>query len=197
MHIKHLPVTVEKSESEAFDARFVMSAATPDRVKDTIEPSAYKSVVNNTRKLIALWQHDPDRPIGTWENLKAEGDRLTGYIKFASTSLAQMAKTLIADGVPLGASIGFRGSGEPNKTGGIHFKSIELLECSVVSIPAHPRAMQIAKSFGVSLTPETSASSTAGSSDEERDAVLKRAVAARENALNSINSKQEYSNEAL
>jgi HK97 family phage prohead protease len=150
MHSKHLPVIIEKAEkSTGYDARFVMSAATPDRVRDTIEPSAYKSAAK-VDKLIALWQHDPDRPIGFWTDLKADGDRLTGYIKLAGTNLAQMVKQLIDDGVPLASSIGFRGKGEPNKEGGIHFKSLELLECSIVSVPAHPRAQQIAKSFGLS-----------------------------------------------
>lgn len=146
---KSFPVTIEKADRADFDARFIMSAGSPDRVRDTIEPSAYKS--NLGRKLIALWQHDADRPIGYWENLRVEADKLIGDIKFASTNLAQMVKTLINDGVPMGASIGFTGKGEANKQGGIHFKELNLLECSVVSIPAHPRAMQIAKSFGIDL----------------------------------------------
>lgn len=157
MHTKQIPVSIQKSDVAAYDARFVMSAATPDRVKDTIEPSAYAEAAASTPRLIALWQHDADKPIGTWERLKAEGDRLTGYIRFASTSLAQMARQLIADGVPLAASIGFRGQGEPKRDGGLHFKTIELLECSIVSCPAHPRAVQIAKSFGVELPAESPA----------------------------------------
>jgi hypothetical protein len=43
MLTKNLPITIEKSANADFDARFVMSAATPDRVKDTISPAAYKS----------------------------------------------------------------------------------------------------------------------------------------------------------
>lgn len=146
MEVKHLPVLIEKADDSEFDARFIMSASSPDRVNDTIEPDAYKGAARKS-KLIALWQHKADQPIGFWSNLKAEGDRLVGHLKISSTNLGEMIKQLIADGVPLGASIGFRGTGEPNKKGGIHFKTIELMECSVVSIPAHPRAMQIAKSF--------------------------------------------------
>lgn len=195
MQTKSLPVTVEKSERADYDARFTMSAATPDRVRDTIEPAAYDSVVKKTKRVIALWQHDPDRPIGSWEKLKAEGDKLTGYIKFASTSIAQMAKQLIDDGVPLGASIGFRGAAEPNKHGGLHFKELELLECSIVSVPAHPRAYQIAKSFGVEITPESPDPSTAESGAEQRDLVRKRAAAALETSLQSLH--KDNHNEAL
>lgn len=109
MQTKHLPVMIQKSDATGYDARFVMSAATPDRVRDTIDASAYETVVRRTPRLIALWQHDADKPIGTWERLKAEGDRLTGYIRFASTSLAQMAKQLIADDVRWVQASGFEG----------------------------------------------------------------------------------------
>lgn len=150
MDTKQLAVSIEKSASSEFDARFVMSATTPDRVKDTIDVKAYDSATK-IDKLIALFNHDPNQVAGYWTGIKAAGDTLSGSIKFASTSLGQMLKTLIDEGVPMGASIGFRGKGEPNKQGGIHFKEIELLETSIVSTPCHPRAMQIAKSFGIDL----------------------------------------------
>jgi len=172
---KSLDVIIEKAASSEYDARFIMSASTPDRVKDTIEPTAYEP--NLGKSLIALYQHDPDRPIGRWDNLRVEAGKLIGDLKVASTNLGLMIKQLIADNVPLGASIGFRGKGEPNKIGGIHFKELELFECSVVSIPAHPRAMQIAKSFGVELQSSELDSNTV-ESDHQPEAVLDRAKAA-------------------
>jgi HK97 family phage prohead protease len=151
MKTKHLDILIEKSASAEFDGKFIMSAATPDRVRDTIDPKAYDGIAARTKKLIALFNHDSDKIAGFWTNLKREGDTLVGHIKFASTSLGQMLKTLLDDGVPLGASIGFRGRGEPNDKGGILFKEIDLMETSIVSTPAHPRAMQIAKQFNITL----------------------------------------------
>lgn len=176
MHTKQLTATIEKAASAEFDARFIMSAATPDRVKDTIEPSAYDSALG-INKLIALFNHDANQPVGFWTGLKREADTLTGQIKFASTNLGRMVKTLIDDGVPLGASIGFRGAGTTNKAGGVHFTSIELLETSIVSTPAHPRAMQIAKQFGISLGPVQAPSSSGVVSDASAH-LLDRARAA-------------------
>ena len=150
---KFTAVDITKSEDPAYDARFVMSASTPDRVKDTIAKSAYAGNVG--KKIIALYQHDADKPMGYWENVKMVGDKLVGDLKIAKTNLGLMIKQLIADGVPLGASIGFRGAGEPNKAGGIHFTKVDIFETSIVSIPAHPRAMQIAKSFGMEEFIET------------------------------------------
>lgn len=175
MHNKLLPVNIEKAASPEYDARFVMSASSPDRVQDTIDPKAYAP--NLGKELIALWQHDPDRPMGKWFNLRVEAGKLIGDLKLASTNLGLMIKQLLQDEIPLGASIGFRGKGEANKIGGIHFKEIELMECSVVSIPAHPRAMQIAKSFGVELQSSEPGSNSV-ESDHRPEAVVDRAKAA-------------------
>jgi HK97 family phage prohead protease len=143
------PVTLEKATTEDYDARFVMSAASPDRVADTIDPKAYEPYIG--QKLIALWQHAHDKPFGYFHDMEVRGGRLIGKLKAAGTNLGQMIKQLIADGVPLGASIGLRGEGEPNKQGGIHFKTLELLECSVVSVPAHPRAVMLAKQLDIEI----------------------------------------------
>ena len=196
MHKKSLHVTVEKSADPAFDARFVLSAATPDRVGDTIAPEAYQKVADTTDKLIALWQHDAEKPVGYWSNLKAQGDKLIGDLKLSATNLGLMIKQLLADGVPLAASIGFRGNAEVRRDAkgnpiGLHFKTLDLLETSVVSVPAHPRAQQIAKSFGVDLTPEADPS-PAGFSVEQRDQVAKRAAAALHTSLNTLHKDNEH-----
>lgn len=136
--------------TEEYDARFIMSAATPDRVADTIDPSVYTKLAK-AKKVIALWQHDKTQPIGYWAKMEKSGDTLTGYLKLSQTNLGFMVKQMLEDGVPLGASIGFRGKGTPNKKGGLNFTELDLMECSVVSTPAHPRAQQIAKSFDVEL----------------------------------------------
>ena len=178
MTTKHMPVQITKSATDEYDARFVMSAATPDRVQDTIAPKAYEANVG--KKIISLWQHDPDRPVGYWENVKMVGDKLVGDLKLSSTNLGLMIKQLIADDVPLGASIGFRGAGTQNKNGGVHFTKVDIFETSVVSIPAHPRAMQIAKSFGMEefLTPLSSGIDDAAASGKHMDEILQKSRSA-------------------
>lgn len=145
------PITIQKSDSADFDARFVMSAASLDRVRDTIEPKAYSKAATKVDRLIALFNHDYDKIVGYWGNLKAAGDTLTGYIRFFPKDWGAMTKEMLEFGIPLGASIGFQGRAEANKHGGLHFHEIELLETSIVAVPAHPRAQQIAKSFGFDL----------------------------------------------
>ena len=65
METKNLHVEICKSDDAAYDGVFVMSAATPDRVNDTIDPKSY-DIAARQEKLIALWQHDPEKPVGFW-----------------------------------------------------------------------------------------------------------------------------------
>jgi len=166
MEQKNLSVQLKKAASKA--GRWILSASSADRVADTIAPEAYDKAINSLAtgdSLITLWQHDHDKPVGRWENLKRVGSQLEADLKLSTTNLGQMIKKLLDDDVPLCASIGFRGvDGEPNELGGFHFTEIELLETSIVSVPCHPNAQRIAKEFGVDLSqadqPTTSQSAT-------------------------------------
>ena len=139
---KTIPVEIVKAKREGYDAQFVLSASSEDRVNDTIAPEAYLPYLG--QKLIALWQHKSDNPFGYWENLRMKGQKLVGDLKVAGTNLGGMIKQLLDDDVPLGASIGFAPKEYTIKDdGGLHFLEIELLEVSVVSVPAHPLATRI------------------------------------------------------
>ena len=127
-----------------------MSAATLDRVGDTIDAKAYYSAIKDTDKIIALFNHCPDKICGFWSDLKVKGDTLVGSIKLFHKDWGAMVKEMLDFGIPLGASIGFQGEGEHSDTG-IKFTSIKLLETSIVATPCHPRAMEIPKSYGVDL----------------------------------------------
>lgn len=147
MTTKTVFARIEKSTDKAFDATFVMSAADLDRTNDTIDPKAYDA--NIGKRLIALWQHDHAQPVGYWENMRKKGRQFVGDLKLAGTELARMIKQLLDDDVPLMASIGFQAKdAEHNDEGGYHFKAIDIYECSVVSVGAHPQAIRIAKSYG-------------------------------------------------
>ncbi len=152
MNLKTLSVQISKGER---DGQWVLGASGRDRVDDTIAPAAFRKALSQIGgKLIALWQHNPDNPVGYWDNLKEQGGQLIGDLRLADTNLSKMIRKLLEHGTPLGASIGFRGlDGDVNEFGGIHYKDIALLETSIVSVPCQPAAVQIAKSYG--FTPES------------------------------------------
>lgn len=144
-------LTIEKAAGNA--GTFVLTSPTPDRDQDTIQETAIKAAAKKVKRLITLWQHKQDQPVGSWENLRMDGKRLLGDLKLASTNLGLMVRQLLEEDVPLAASIGFMGRGSWNDNGGIDFEEIELLECSVVSVPSNRDAIRIAKSFGIEVAP--------------------------------------------
>ena len=176
---KFFATNIEKGER---DGQWVMGATAKDRVNDTIAPDAFTKAIKGVGgKLIALWQHKNDQPVGYWHNLVYKSGKLIGDLKLSDTNLGRMIKQLLSDGVPLGASIGFRGlDGDMNDDGGIHFKSIELLETSIVSVPANPLAVQIAKNFGIDIKSLDIDSDSAASGDTPGlpDEAIKKAKAA-------------------
>lgn len=144
---KHLDLKLQKA-ANGYDAQFVVSSTSPDRVGDTFTKAALQKL-SRIPKLIALWQHKADQPCGYWERFSAKGDTLVANLKLADTNLGRMIRSLLDSGVPLGASVGFiTKDAEPNKSGGIEIRDIDLMEISVVSTPANPQAVLLAKSFG-------------------------------------------------
>ena len=112
MHKKlSVPLTLKKSDNPDFDATFVMSAATLDRAGDTIDVKAYSDVIKSTDKIIALFNHCPDKICGYWSDLKVKGDTLVGSIKLFHKDWGAMCKEMLDFGIPLGASLGFIGEG--------------------------------------------------------------------------------------
>ena len=140
---KEFALQIVKSSSGDYDAQFILSDASVDRVGDTIDEKAYDAVAAASDKVIALFNHDTNKIAGYWTNLKREGTSLVADLKLATTNIGRMCKAALESGVPLSASIGFRGKGSPNKKGGLHFSSLELMETSLVATPAHPAAQRI------------------------------------------------------
>ena len=188
MENKQLNTIIEKSNDDKI--HFIMSASSIDRDGDTIDKAAYDSATK-IKKLPALFNHDPSKPFGYWENLRVVGDTLKGTLQTATTNLGKMIKQLIDDGVPLASSIGFRGKGSPNKKGGIHFKELELLECSVVSIPAHPRAVQVAKSHD--LTEYVESQSSTDNIESESAHLVEKTLLKSKAAILAVNKLRKKS----
>jgi len=89
-----------------------------------------------------FWMHDPAEPIGTWAELveDARGLKVTGQLVLATARGAE-ALALIKAKALSGLSIGFRArSSERGPNGGRVLTDVELVEISLVSIPAASRA---------------------------------------------------------
>lgn len=152
MTVIHKTVT-----SDAGDLQFVLSDDTVDRYGDIIEASGW--VLNHFKKNpIALFGHSSSFPIGTWSDVKIKGKQLIGTLKLAARGTSARIDELISlaeQGVLRAVSVGFRPIKseplDPEKPyAGQRYLKQELLECSLVSVPANPAAIVLAKQLGLS-----------------------------------------------
>src|SRR5690348_5156488 len=59
---------------------YVMSDGTVDRVGDIIEPRGWQ-IENFKKNPIALFNHNPNFPLGTWKDVRVENNKLIGRLE--------------------------------------------------------------------------------------------------------------------
>jgi HK97 family phage prohead protease len=141
-------------DEEKRTARFTMTAQVVDRYRDIVVTSGIETG-HFEKNPVALFNHDHDRIVGTWSDLqKTERGRkphMDGTVQFLDegfSATADEAVRLVMAGALKGASIGFMPieyewirDEDDDYTGGIKFTASELIECSVVAVPANPAAL--------------------------------------------------------
>jgi hypothetical protein len=167
---------------------FVISHEAPDLVGDVVVQRGMQPV---STRIPAQVDHSGKMAdvIGYWDNIRTHGDHTTANLNLVDRGVSKMAdlvRALAESGVKLAASVGFMvKSAEPLKPRGMKFKETLLHEVSVVVVPCHPLALQVAKSLGLDLP--------AGQVDEDaqmgkQQEVLNRARAAILKAKRTIRS---------
>lgn len=151
--IVHKTVAAPPPGDDALE--FIMSDASVDRYGDVIAADGWQ--LGNFRKNpVALFSHDSRFPIGTWSDTKVINSELRGRLTLmppVTDRLREIHAALQAN-VLRAVSVGFHAiEAEPlkdSKVGGIHFLRSELVECSLVAVPANANALQVAKSLNLS-----------------------------------------------
>jgi HK97 family phage major capsid protein/HK97 family phage prohead protease len=113
----------------------------PDRVGDVIEPKAFATAVGKT--LPALFAHDQSQVVGTFDQITVEADGLhvKGRLLVDTVERAREVRSMIQAKAVSGLSIGFiTRKAAPRKGGGRTIQELDLLETSIVAVPAHPNA---------------------------------------------------------
>ena len=136
---------------------YVLSDATVDRLGDIIEPSGWE-LDHFRRNPIALFNHKSDMPVGKWRNIRVDGEQLVAEFEPAEKGTSHRVDEilrLIEQDILRATSVGFRSiQQEPidpkGRVKGTRFLRQELLETSIVSVPANPGAVAIAKSLNIS-----------------------------------------------
>jgi HK97 family phage prohead protease len=129
--------------------KFVITTGDADREKDVIDPNGWE-VSNYLKNPVVLFAHDYDSlPVARTVSLKQQNDTLIAVAEFASAELNPMAERvfqMLKQGFLRGASVGFRPMAFTfnEARGGVDFAKQELLEFSIVPIPANAQALMAA-----------------------------------------------------
>lgn len=144
---------VEKVEGEdkagmssARVRRFVISTAGVDRDNDTIAAGGWQ--LDNYRKNpVVLWAHDYTcLPVAKAIQVGVENDQLVATAEFADHDFANAVLRLLDGGFLRATSVGFRPISYSinEERRGYDFQTQELLEFSVVPVPANAEALALA-----------------------------------------------------
>lgn len=140
---------------------FVISTSTPDRDRDVVMPQGVK-LDAFMRNPVVLFCHDyHSMPIGRALSITKEADRLVAVAEFATADINPMAESVyraLKAGFLKATSIGFRpvkySMNEDRR--GYDIEECELLEFSIVPVPANAEALALAASASgepIDLTP--------------------------------------------
>jgi HK97 family phage prohead protease len=120
-----------------------------DSYGEIVEPGAFtQSLVDAKRKgtsIKMLWQHNPDEPIGIWEDIAedSKGLYVQGRLLVDASPRAKEAHGLLLGGALDGLSIGYHtldADPHPTKPGITSLKKLLLREVSIVTFAANERA---------------------------------------------------------
>ena len=150
MNLKYFGCTTKAVDIDAGIYDLMPSMETKDRDGDTLT-AAGANLDNYRKNPVVLWAHDhKGLPVAKALSIEAvEGVGLRAQIQFPPRGVDEFADrvhSLWAAGFLNAASVGFiPRAGNPNKSGGGNtFTSWELLEFSIVPVPANADALRLA-----------------------------------------------------
>lgn len=137
-------------------AGYASRFAVADQGGDIVAPGAFaaslKRLAGKGDKVRMLWQHDPARPIGVWDEVREDGVGL--WVKgrlLQDIAQAREAEALIAAGAIDGLSIGYRVvRADRDGKGRRLLREVDLWEVSLVTFPMLTEA-KIGRKDSVSL----------------------------------------------
>lgn len=136
------PILTEGHVIEGYASLFGLT----DQGGDAVMPGAFAASLSKLKakgdKVRMLWQHDPTKPIGVWDEIREDEKGL--WVKgrlLPEVSQAREAAALIQAGAIEGLSIGYRTvRAERDQKGRRALTEVELWEVSLVTFPMLPEA---------------------------------------------------------
>lgn len=153
--------TEVKADGDTRTLTFTISTANVDRMGDTIAVEGWK--LDAFRKNpVVLWAHDAQSlPVARATKVWIESGKLMAAAEFTPSGLARFNDTvfeMLKGGFLSATSVGFAPlkyafTDDPQRRFGIDFLEQELLEFSVVPVPANAEALIQARAAGLDVVP--------------------------------------------
>jgi len=154
---KQIIASVDTIETDKRALRFTISTAAVDREADSIAVAGW-DLANYRKNPVVLWGHDSSQlPIGRGFDVAVEGGALKASVEFIPEdtpeggAFAESVYRLARSGFIAATSVGFRpikwtftadkDRGADDWFPGIDFEEQELVELSIVTVPANPEAL--------------------------------------------------------
>lgn len=145
---------------------FTVSTTSRDRDGDILEVDGF-DLDNYKKNPVVLFAHDSRRPpIGRAVDIHIEKKSLVSRTEFMDVDVdisgfSDMIYRMVKGGFLKATSVGFlpievdliQEDKKSNGVSGFHIKKMELLEYSIVPIPANPEALMRAKGAGINIAP--------------------------------------------
>jgi HK97 family phage prohead protease len=149
-----------KAEGDDEDRKltFVISTGVEDRDRDSLRPGGW-ALANYRKNPVVLWAHDyRGLPVGQSEKTLVSAGQLRSTCKFADVDLYPFADTvfrMVKAKFLRAVSVGFNPLewAWDDDRGGYDFTKQELLEYSIVPVPANPEALIEGKRMGIDMAP--------------------------------------------
>jgi HK97 family phage major capsid protein/HK97 family phage prohead protease len=155
---------------------FILSDGSLDRMGDVIDPGGWQLDQIKSDPPV-LFNHNRDQIVGRWTNIRVKDGKLIGKIVWAKSDkwpMGSYIRDLVREGILRTVSVGFQPTAKQPLTKDAHphhgpfrFTKSQLLECSLVSVPANPNALALSKDLPRDVL-ATVFRKPAGSTDELR-----------------------------
>lgn len=147
--------------------RFTISTGTVDRYQDTVNPKGWDLKAWKANPVVLFAHKSNEPPVATGSNIRVEeGKYLRATADFIEGDISPFAETIyqmVSRGYLKATSVGFipkeyrrpteEEDPERYHNHGLDFLSQELLEFSIVPVPANPQCLIQAKSVGIDIAP--------------------------------------------
>ena len=158
------------------DIDFVISTPTLDREDDVLMVDGWE-IDNYMRNPVVLWAHDYGRPpVARSEKVWVEDEKLISRDRFTPQEInpfGHMVYQMVKGGFLRATSVGFRPLeyffNDEHK--GYDFLKSELMEHSIVPVPANPEALVAASAAGIDTSPLIEWAAKILDDDPEKDRV--------------------------